>query len=69
MTERRVTLDVDARGIARLRLARPEARNAIDVAMVEALAAAVAACETRPGVRCVLIDAEGPSFTVGGDLR
>jgi 2-(1,2-epoxy-1,2-dihydrophenyl)acetyl-CoA isomerase len=68
MTERRVTLEVDG-GVARLRLARPEARNGIDAAMVEALGAAVAACETRPGVRCVLIGADGPSFSVGGDLR
>ena len=69
MTERRVAVDVDGRGIAHVRLARPEARNAIDSEMVDALAAAVAACETRPGVRCVLISADGPSFTVGGDLR
>jgi 2-(1,2-epoxy-1,2-dihydrophenyl)acetyl-CoA isomerase len=46
MTERRVTLEVEG-GVARLRLVRPEARNGIDRAMVDALAAAVAACETR----------------------
>ena len=69
MTERRVTFDVDGLGIARVRLVREEARNAIDALMVDALAAAVAACEVRPGVRCVLISADGPSFTVGGDLR
>jgi enoyl-CoA hydratase/carnithine racemase len=69
VTERRVAFDVDGRGIARIRLIRDEARNAIDAAMVDALGAAVAGCEARPGVRCVLIGADGPSFTVGGDLR
>ena len=68
MTERRVTFDVDGEGIGRVRLVREDARNAIDALMVDALAAAVAGCEVRPGVRCVLITAGGPSFTVGGDL-
>jgi enoyl-CoA hydratase/carnithine racemase len=68
MTEPAVTLEVDG-GVARLRLARPEARNGIDAAMVDALGAAVAACETDTSVRCVLIAADGPSFSVGGDLR
>jgi 2-(1,2-epoxy-1,2-dihydrophenyl)acetyl-CoA isomerase len=68
MTERRVTVELDG-GVVRLRLVRPDARNGIDAAMVDALGAAVAACETRPGVRCVLIGADGPSFSVGGDLR
>lgn len=66
--ERRVELStID--GVASLRLAWPEARNAIDPAMVEALAAAVAACEQDSAARAVLISAEGPAFTVGGDLR
>ncbi|HEX6492925.1 MAG TPA: enoyl-CoA hydratase-related protein [Candidatus Dormibacteraeota bacterium] len=69
MTEGRVTFDLDGQAIARIRLARPGARNAIDDAMVDALAEAVAACEVRPGVRCVLISGDGPSFTVGGDLH
>jgi 2-(1,2-epoxy-1,2-dihydrophenyl)acetyl-CoA isomerase len=64
----RVRLDVDERGIARLRLVWVQGRNAIDPAMVEQLAAAVAGCRD-PGVRAVLISAEGPAFTVGGDLR
>lgn len=68
MTARRVSLEVDG-GVARLRLVRPDTHNAIDLAMVEAIAEAVAACEVRPGVRCVLIGADGPSLTVGGDLN
>jgi 2-(1,2-epoxy-1,2-dihydrophenyl)acetyl-CoA isomerase len=64
----RVSLQIDARGIARLRLAWPERRNAIDLEMVEALRDAVERC-ADPQVRVVLISAEGETFTVGGDLR
>jgi 2-(1,2-epoxy-1,2-dihydrophenyl)acetyl-CoA isomerase len=64
----RVALAV-AGGVARLRLVRAAARNAIDPAMVAALGPAAQACGTDPAVRAVLISAEGPAFTVGGDLR
>jgi enoyl-CoA hydratase/carnithine racemase len=62
-------LTVDDAGIARLRLARPEAGNALDMAMAEALDAAVGALEQTTGLRAVLISAEGRSFSVGGDLQ
>jgi 2-(1,2-epoxy-1,2-dihydrophenyl)acetyl-CoA isomerase len=61
----RVRLSFDD-GIARLRLARPEARNAIDPAMVRALADAVQRCADA---RALLIEHDGPTFSVGGDLR
>jgi 2-(1,2-epoxy-1,2-dihydrophenyl)acetyl-CoA isomerase len=62
------SLDAGA-GIARLRLVRPGAQNAIDGAMVRELSAAVSqAAEAVGATRVLLIDAEGPSFTVGGDL-
>jgi 2-(1,2-epoxy-1,2-dihydrophenyl)acetyl-CoA isomerase len=56
-------------GVAHLRLVRAAARNAIDPAMVAALGGAARACGDDPSVRAVLIAAEGPAFTVGGDLR
>jgi enoyl-CoA hydratase/carnithine racemase len=52
--------------IAKLTLVRTDARNAIDPAMVKALADAVAQVA---GVGALLITAEGPAFSVGGDLR
>ncbi len=52
--------------IARLTLVRADARNAIDPAMVEALAAAV---QRVDDARALLIRAEGPAFSVGGDLQ
>jgi 2-(1,2-epoxy-1,2-dihydrophenyl)acetyl-CoA isomerase len=67
----RVRLEI-ADGLAQLWLARPEARNGIDLLMVQALSAAldVVTGELEQGrVRALLIAAEGPAFTVGGDLR
>jgi 2-(1,2-epoxy-1,2-dihydrophenyl)acetyl-CoA isomerase len=63
----RLNLDVDAAGVARLRLAAPERRNAIDPAWVAQLGEAVDRCTS--GVRVLLISAAGPAFTVGGDLQ
>jgi 2-(1,2-epoxy-1,2-dihydrophenyl)acetyl-CoA isomerase len=64
----RVSLEVTA-GIAHMRLARPDKRNAIDREMALALAETVARIESTDGVRSVLIAADGPTFTVGGDLE
>jgi 2-(1,2-epoxy-1,2-dihydrophenyl)acetyl-CoA isomerase len=58
-----------ADSIAQIVLARAEARNAIDPAWVDALAAAVDTCAVAEGVRAVLITADGPAFSVGGDLN
>lgn len=67
-TSERVRLEVDE-GLAQLRLAWVDAHNAIDPAMVAALGEAVGAIAADPAVRAVLITADGPSFTVGGDLN
>ena len=64
----RVSFTVTA-GVAHLRLIRADARNAIDPAMRDALAEAATACATDPTARVLLISADGPAFTVGGDLR
>lgn len=61
----RVTFSIEDE-IAKLTLVRTDARNAIDPAMVNALADAV---DQVAGVRALLITAEGPTFSVGGDLR
>jgi enoyl-CoA hydratase/carnithine racemase len=55
--------------IARLRLVRAGAGNAIDPEMVRAIDDAVAACAQNSSARALLVSAEGPAFTVGGDLR
>jgi cyclohexa-1,5-dienecarbonyl-CoA hydratase len=58
--------------LLRLRLARPKA-NIVDAAMIAALHAALdAALEKRgasPGLRGVLLDAEGPHFSFGASVE
>jgi 2-(1,2-epoxy-1,2-dihydrophenyl)acetyl-CoA isomerase len=56
-------------GVARLRMVRAEGRNAIDPLWVKELDAAVATLEAEGTARGLLISADGPAFTVGGDLR
>jgi len=64
-----VLLDLDADGVARLRLNRPEASNGMDVPFLKALYTAVMRCHAEPGLRVVLISGEGRNFCAGGDIR
>ena len=56
-------------GLARITLARPEAGNAISMALVEDLVVACEEVAGDRGVRAVLIDSEGKNFCVGGDIN
>ena len=57
-------------GIGRITLNRPRALNALTLAMVEEIAAALAAWETDTGVRFVLVDGAGErGLCAGGDIR
>ncbi len=58
-----------ADGIATLTLNRPQARNALSVAMMTELEAALAATAADHGVRAVVLAAEGPAFCAGHDLK
>ena len=57
-----------AGGIARVTLARPEKKNALDQEMVLALHDAVRAAGARDAVRAVVLEGEGPDFCAGADL-
>jgi 2-(1,2-epoxy-1,2-dihydrophenyl)acetyl-CoA isomerase len=59
---------VTDQGVGRVTLNRPEAHNALDRPMVEALHAIVDEAIARDEVRCLLLTAAGPSFCVGADL-
>ncbi|RHW25713.1 enoyl-CoA hydratase/isomerase family protein [Nocardioides immobilis] len=63
-----VLLDVDD-GIARIRLNRPEASNAVDVPLLQALHGAGLRCHAEPGVRVVILSGEGRNFCAGGDVK
>jgi 2-(1,2-epoxy-1,2-dihydrophenyl)acetyl-CoA isomerase len=63
-----VLLELD-RGVARLRLNRPEAANALDVELLRALEHAVRSCRGDRRVRAVLLSGEGRNFCAGGDVH
>lgn len=54
--------------LLRLRLARPKA-NIVDAAMIGALHTALDAHRASPGLRGVLLDAEGPHFSFGASVE
>jgi len=54
--------------LLRLRLARPKA-NIVDAVMIAALHAALDAHRASPGLRGVLLDAEGPHFSFGASVE
>ncbi|MDE2452778.1 MAG: cyclohexa-1,5-dienecarbonyl-CoA hydratase [Burkholderiales bacterium] len=60
-------LDRDG-ALLRLRLARPKA-NIVEATMIGALQAAFDAHREQPGLRGVLLDAEGPHFSFGASVE
>jgi enoyl-CoA hydratase/carnithine racemase len=67
MTEQRVTVEV-IDGVADVRLARPEKRNALDGAMFAALVTAGERLKSESGLRAVVLSGEGPDFCAGLDF-
>ncbi len=63
----RIELEIDG-AIARIRLSRPEAANAIDLAFAKEFESAVLKIQSSH-VRVVEITAQGRQFCVGGDLK
>ncbi len=55
--------------VAVLTLARPAARNALSLEVIKDLISAFAAIEANPAVRVVVLEAEGPAFSAGHDLK
>ncbi len=67
MTERRVTVEITD-GVADVRLARPEKRNALDPAMFAGLISTGERLKSEPGVRAVVLSGEGTDFCAGLDF-
>ena len=55
--------------VARIVLANPANRNAIDATFTHEFAAVAGRCEGEQGLRAIVLSAEGEWFSVGGDLR
>src|ERR1700719_314044 len=59
----------DREGIATLILNRPQARNALSMALMGDLLSALAALAGDPAVKVVILAAAGPGFCAGHDLK
>ena len=68
-TADKLVLRRDEAGIAYLTLNRPEARNALSVALMGELQAALDAVAEDRAVKVVVIAGAGPAFCAGHDLR
>ena len=55
--------------VATLTLARPAARNALSLAVLDALVGHLAGIDADPGVHVVVLAGDGPAFSAGHDLR
>ena len=64
-----VLLEEHDRGVLRLTLNRPDARNALSAALMSALLEALARAAEDPQARVVVIASAGPAFCAGHDLR
>jgi enoyl-CoA hydratase/carnithine racemase len=64
----KLVLDQPAEAVARLTIANPEKRNALDHDILDALAEALPSLDRGIEVRCVLITGEGDVFSAGYDI-
>lgn len=63
-------IEVETRGaVGIVTLARPETRNALSVAMIDAITEAVRDLSADAAVAAVVVAAEGPAFSAGHDLK
>jgi 2-(1,2-epoxy-1,2-dihydrophenyl)acetyl-CoA isomerase len=67
MSQDLVRFELDG-AVARLTLQRPDAANAIDLALARELHAAALRCDEDPAVRAVVLTGAGRMFCAGGDL-
>ena len=56
-------------GVARLRLNRPEKRNAMNAALANALSDAVTRCDADSEVRVIVLEGLGGAFSAGADMN
>ncbi|MGH6900918.1 MAG: enoyl-CoA hydratase/isomerase family protein [Geminicoccaceae bacterium] len=68
MSEARILLERDD-AVLTLTLNRPDKLNAIDRAMLDALAEALGAIERDPEIRAVILTGAGRAFSAGADIK
>lgn len=68
MSDETLSYSLDSQGIARVRLNRPERRNAFDADLIRALTDAFRRAGEDPEVRILVLEAVGKHFSAGADL-
>ncbi len=68
MPDRNVEVSSE-RGVATITLARPDALNALSLALARALLEAVESADADDAVRCIVLAGTGQGFSAGGDIR
>ena len=64
------TIAVETKGrVGIIRLNRPQALNALNAALNDELARAVAACDANDGIGCILITGSEKAFAAGADIK
>lgn len=61
--------EIDARGVARITLNRPDIHNAFDDVLIADLTAKIETLDGDPAVRVVILTGAGKSFSAGADLN
>lgn len=69
MAHQTILFERDARGVARLTLNRPEAKNAMNGTMYDEARAVVAEIDRDPSIRVVVLTGAGTAFCSGGDFK
>lgn len=64
----RVRIEIDPHGVADVCLVRADKMNALDMAMFDAIAAAITRLKAEKGVRAVVLHGEGRAFCAGLDM-
>jgi len=64
------TIAVETKGrVGIIRLNRPQALNALNAALNDELARAVAACDADDGIGCILVTGSEKAFAAGADIK
>ena len=69
MNTRGLLCDIDARGIARVTMNRPDLRNAFNTHLIDAIRDAVKSCSDDKQVRAIVLTGAGKTFSAGADLN
>ena len=68
MAYQSISLSIDGRGVAQLKLMTPAKHNVLSALVINELTDVCAAIAANDAIRVVVLEAEGASFCAGGDL-